>query len=925
MGSGASSGAALLFDHQYQRERQQLRQELMKQFERNPQHQDILAKIKALKALIVIHPHINVTAKIEMEQDIDTTPTGIQSAFMELDRLFTIYETSTILKSGQCRLGPVACPLGHHAAYFDNFNILNDSIASNGNSSSNAQKRIQCNICDKVATNGYHCSYCFYSLCVPCSVIYCCNGHRMKLWTHPEAQHECVVCHDFPITSGYRCVACEPYDICDYCTWKDGRKTVQKVILDRAAKDIQYIDDHQSESETAMKTITEHKRHITKLYPTTLLLYQFEQDLHRIKEICRQEVILTRITKAIIALRAKLVYGKEYSKTAYEISLQTENYTAEEQARLQGLSDWTDQLQSFAVRTQHTIACPLAHAMFPFEGLPQQYAKRREEEELRAAQESISRKLMPFGFNVKKKKYNVDPYTVVCRVCDRVAASGYHCDFCEYDLCHLCSVIYCGEGHRMIMWTEPYGQEQCFLCNSNPLTTGYRCRTCHVDMCDICTTKSGRNKIRNNWDAEMATLIEFLQANKRLSDVAMFYQWRHNNQIVAIGNLVEYVKELREAKKRTERQVIQKPIIDKIKLLRAEVIKYADLCATAAREANRTENFVFTNKKKATEEMMRLTDILKIMIYAQAAERRSAAGIACPLGHAMGTIRSAKAEAEEGMIECLDESDAMMMAITGGESTKESGSNQPTKAIQDGSATETKTADSNAVAVKEAVPYPPPLPDPIDSLDGIRTVAIKEAKQELLTNVANTMNSVIAEFPLFYKKPSRLCRICATPVTDEGHTCTICEYDLCKDCSTVYCRMGHPLRIWTLPEAESMCCDVCKKNPITAGYRCLICNIDVCDLCTVKDTRNAFLLWPRREYHRLLSEVEKLAHEAPIAKEYMDNHKKENDKSYLDTMSKLCKKLQDIQEVKKLADQEVVERIKTLKVRRYGNNARDMI
>eukprot|EP01040_Poterioochromonas_malhamensis_P021424 gene21424-25846_t len=121
MGSGASH---ILFDYQYVNERKTLRQNLIAQFEEDPKNQDLLTKIKLVRDILTQNSHICETAARELEHDEDTAPTNPQSAYNELDRLLTIYETSTILKSVQCRIGPVACPLGHYAGYFDNFDVL---------------------------------------------------------------------------------------------------------------------------------------------------------------------------------------------------------------------------------------------------------------------------------------------------------------------------------------------------------------------------------------------------------------------------------------------------------------------------------------------------------------------------------------------------------------------------------------------------------------------------------------------------------------------------------------------------------------------------------------------------------------------------------------------------------------------------------
>ena len=48
---------------------------------------------------------------------------------------------------------------------------------------------------------------------------------------------------------------------------------------------------------------------------------------------------------------------------------------------------------------------------------------------------------------------------------------SYHCDFCEYDMCATCSVVYCAEAHPTTMWTVPDACEiSCNRCGAENLT-----------------------------------------------------------------------------------------------------------------------------------------------------------------------------------------------------------------------------------------------------------------------------------------------------------------------------------------------------------------------------------------------------------------------------------------------------------------------
>ncbi|KAJ1428276.1 hypothetical protein B484DRAFT_449947 [Ochromonadaceae sp. CCMP2298] len=199
-----------------------------------------------------------------------------------------------------------------------------------------------------------------------------------------------------------------------------------------------------------------------------------------------------------------------------------------------------------------------------------------------------------------------------------------------------CSVVYCSQGHAMTMWTEPLAEDMhCGLCSARQLTSGYHCPLCLENFCDQSTSLEGRGDIRSTWEREMRDIVGFMKANKRLSGVAHFYHWRHANYIVSLGLLTEYVRELRTAKKTAENQIIQKPIIDKIKAMRAEIAKDVAYCASALRETAKPEHFIFKSKKKAQAEADRLQTILHRGYLAASQEQRALAGIACPLGHAM--------------------------------------------------------------------------------------------------------------------------------------------------------------------------------------------------------------------------------------------------------------------------------------------------
>lgn len=968
------------YDYQYDKERTELRLNLIRKFEDDPKSRDILGKIHALRELLIEHPHINRTAAQEQskEENIETGATGVQAAYNELDRLFTLYETCSILRSVQCRIGTVACPLGHFAAFFDDFIVLQTDKKS----------PIPCSICDKNVKDGYHCSYCFYSLCVPCSVVYCPYGHGCKLWTHAESQHVCVICKKQPITGGYRCPTCFDYDICDYCSWKEGRAVIQEQILARIAVHLKYLEDHTSESKTAMTTMTNHKKKLAakkgsseETYATTLDLFDFSETVLHLRETAVLEVKQTRLERRIDFLRSQLVIMKEYSVTAVRESLIQGNYVAEERDRLERVFDRHCYLRSQAVRKECHCACPLGHGLVLVTGdtppvvyktrFDQSRQKKEKEEQEQAISNATSnnanssnnttaatRKKKAADHNNKAISY---PPTL-CKVCGRVATpSVHHCDYCEYDLCDPCSTLYDREGHAMTMWTQPSdGLESCFLCNESNLSRGYNCSICHVSLCDACTTKEQRQKVRTNWEEEMKELVAWMQSHKRLSDIAMYYQWRFTNQIQTTGRLVDYVHELRTGKKRAEKQIQQKAIIDTIKSLRAELSKYTDLCKTAEREIARQETFVFPSKKAANAEASRLASILKEMILLQTVDRRQKAGIACPLGHAMSLV----------VIE--DENDYYQHNHN---SLKDDENNSVTTPIRiedvDGNKDDVKKyrRPQSATTKEKEARYSTPVKattasaviaeheisndnnDPKEESKAKQREEetakalspIKQSKQLLLDLVHDTMRTVHSpaafddhsnnkeatnvsniNVNLLFHSLRRACRVCGSFDIHRGHTCSLCEYDLCSDCSIVYCRQGHPLRLWTMPEAISLSCDMCKKAPITAGYRCMTCEIDICDRCTTRDCRNAFMLWPRREFHRIVQYLDHIQRDSPAAKEYLESLEQDKEKRHLASMSLLCRKLAEVTQLKAIVEEEVRKSIQEKKVKNYGAMAREM-
>ena len=125
--------------------------------------------------------------------------------------------------------------------------------------------------------------------------------------------------------------------------------------------------------------------------------------------------------------------------TAHRESMREGNFTQEEVERLKFLIDASDLAKSALVRNENSVACPLGHACVHFQDRPPQYMKRA-------------------SVTDKGKK-------AMCRVCGRAAfPEGFHCDYCEYDLCMVCGIVYCPGGHPMVMWSEPEANATCCSC-----------------------------------------------------------------------------------------------------------------------------------------------------------------------------------------------------------------------------------------------------------------------------------------------------------------------------------------------------------------------------------------------------------------------------------------------------------------------------
>ncbi len=792
-----------------------------------------MSNISALRKLIVVKSEICATAAFEKENKFDHSATNVDAAWRELDRLFTVYETSRILKSGKMRAtGPVGCPLGHHCVPFENMNEFPGELEPS--------KRIPpiCNICEKKTTSGFHCSYCQYNLCKMCSTVYCTFGHEMKIWTAGESDCSCVVCHTHPVYSGYRCTTCHDYDICDYCTYKEGRAAIAATIMVRMEENLSYMRKHQSESYTSNHTITNLKVTVgagDNSFQTIWHLVQFSNELQTLRDTSVLEVVQTRTSREIMKLREILIKHVDLNMTAYrEKQIQQEHslptaliadpfFTLNEASRLHALVDSHYKAKSQLIRSKADVACPLGHVLKQFEHTPARYMMQR----LEAGCSNEEKSLPP-----------------LCKICERRSTNGYHCGFCEYDLCVICKVMYCSEGHEMIMWTIPEALGQrCYVCSKTELTQGYHCTKCYINLCDMCTRKERRLNVRAKWDQELDDLMQFMHDNRFKSDMAKYYNWRHHTQVVSLGMLCDIVRELRVAKYKAEKQVKFKFYIDKMKVIRADLSVNQKLSKLAEREANRNtgpDGYFFKTKREAKYELRRLNSIIARDIHCRGDARRACAGIACPLGHAMARLKDFKDRPpKEKQVRKKIQKQAE------GNQTVE---NAFAEAFEDFNIEEDERAESEAESkattiIDRDLMLPEDDPD-IDQIMG--------PNGEIDVHWRDTGDGFC------------YCKVCNMNARD-GFTCPMCEYDLCSDCSSVYCRSGHLMKIWTLPEAQGISCDVCLKTKLTAGYKCIECSVNICDRCTSCEPRQSMKIWPKRDIKKLITYIESTKADSSIA------------------------------------------------------------
>lgn len=605
MGNGAS----------FQDKRKTLRESLVVSYLRDPKNKGILTNIATLKKILTNNHDICATAAREQAQVFE--PTCTASAQLEFERLLRIYEDHMSRKSVLKRTRSIACPLGHCLEPRD---------------------KGRCFLCrHNGPTDFFGCDYCDYELCQPCTIIYCFNGHKMKLWTHPESQHHCSICKEVPITSGYMCLICSECNICDFCTSRNGRLAVQGSLRAEINELASYFESKKNVSTIAEQALHRYYKEEEEAsgYFSIPNLTKRREVFKKLKEGTIAEVETYKLIEDVKRLRQIVARDAGLSASARRESFVPMVYSTQEIQRLLQVVSVGEAEKSVVSRAPCVVACPLGHAALKFD---EKLTVRPSAEGGGVLQIDVG-PLPPEGVISRDRALR----RAVCRVCDRGCPAGFHCRLCEYDICPTCSTQYCAEGHEMTIWTEPQATgQQCFLCGAGELTMGYNCPTCVTNLCDRCTTREARGQVRRQWEAERDGLVAFMKENKYYSDIAKEYAWPKIHYITSPKALIAYVRELQVAQKKVIKQVKYKKIIEKIKAVRVELIRDAKLSKCAAAEEAREQTFVFQTKREALQELERMQTLLAEDLEAKGEGLRLRNGFACPLGHGTVLLRPAR-------------------------------------------------------------------------------------------------------------------------------------------------------------------------------------------------------------------------------------------------------------------------------------------
>lgn len=470
--------------------------------------------------------------------------------------------------------------------------------------------------------------------------------------------------------------------------------------------------------------------------------------------------------------------------------------------------------------------------------------------------------------------------------------------------------------------------------------------------------KEGREKVRAVPMADLMELRALVRKYKDKSDMAYSYFWSEKSYIISIKLLCDYNDELRAAMKIAERQDFFYLYILKMKNLRRKICVNVTMCATAARELANVPAHDYTTHKDVKRELDRLKSILDVNRHLKSVSCREKTCVACPLAHGMSPFQDAPPTPDltNNSFLIAKEADNKMLDIVHNVATAELensiNAGNEGDAVVDGSRVNTNndmSAMSNMsdgsvklqsskvkISTKDSN-------DVISALTGndrtlIRSNTDVTGTESRVINIStksgglNEDKSLVAEVddksslttanPVISKAVVP-CVVCARDAV-RGYHCAYCDYTICQTCSTLYCRQGHVIQMWTHPEAVERGCDVCYQQNITSGYYCKICQVDICDRCTTKDARNVMLLLPKRELLGIVNFANDHKTLSVTARELSIDYTKEKVSDIMSSMSVLCSDLRRLKLLKVSMEEEIAQSKAMVAHRQYGYSANDL-
>ena len=193
--------------------------------------------------------------------------------------------------------------------------------------------------------------------------------------------------------------------------------------------------------------------------------------------------------------------------------------------------------------------------------------------------------------------------------------------------------------------------------------------------------------------------------------------------------------------------------------------------------------------------MQRLQSVVGADLRCRDGKWRQAAGVACPLGHAMCHLRdiTLRPATEEKVRKVRDESTSLDVNMGVGDAFA--------NAFADFNSTASsmeETDDAGMMAEEEK-----PVDEEIER--GKRYYLTADDQKELplgsgnyqkwFEDIEDTSDGPIRV--VWTNTDGMLCSCCDDPVPFNGYYCPLCEKALCQNCAHVYCKQGHEMKIGT--------------------------------------------------------------------------------------------------------------------------------